>query len=328
MDLSGNKRSFIARRLKLRDLHTFLAVIEHGSMAKAAVQLGITQPAVSQIVADLEHIFGVKLFDRTPKGAVPTLYGQALANGGIAAFDELTQAVNHIEFLANPTVGEVCVGCPETVAAILPPIIAEISRTHPDIIVKISDVVAPTLDLPQLKDRKLDLVLARVSDARACMSADEQLDVEVLFNDEHCIAVHRESIWARKRKITLADLTTGAWVLPPRGSANRAAIQSAIKAQDLPPLRIIAETFSVQLRINFLTNYQAITILPRSMLDLCAESMFLKVLPIPLRTEPWPVVMATIKNRTLNPVAKLFMDITRSQLKRLEILEIEETAAQ
>jgi DNA-binding transcriptional LysR family regulator len=296
-------------------------------MAKAAVHLRITQPAVSQTVADLEHALGVKLFDRAPKGAVPTPYGQALLNGGIAAFDELAQAVNHIQFLANPTIGKVYIGCPETIAAILPPTIAEISRTHPDIVVKISDVVAPTLDLPQLKDRKLDLVLARVSDAHTHMSTDEQLDVEVLFNDEHCIVVHQESVWARKRKITLADLIAGEWVLPPRDSANRAAIENAVKAHGLPPLKIIAETFSVQLRMNFLTNYQALTIFPRSMMNLFAESMSLKVLSIPLRTEPWPVVMVTIKNRTLNPTAKLFMDIARSQLKWLGKAAVKQTAS-
>lgn len=328
MDLLGSKQNFIARRLKLRDLHTFLAVVEHGSMAKAAVRLRITQPAVSQVIADLEHALGVRLFDRAPKGALPTLYGQALLNGAIAAFDELAQALNHIEFLANPTVGKICVGCPETVAAILPPIIAEISRTHPDIVVKISDVVAPTLDLPQLKDRKLDLVLARVSGAPAHVSTNEQLDAEVLFNDEHCIVVHRESPWARKRKITLADLTAGEWVLPPCGSANRAAITNAVKAQNLPPLKIMAETFSVQLRMNLLTNNQALTIFPRSMMNLCAESMSLKVLSIPLRTEPWPVVMVTIKNRTLNPAAKLFMDIARSQLKKLGTAATEQTHPQ
>jgi len=81
--------SQIGRRLKLRDLHLFFTVIQRGSMAKAAAHLGISQPAVSEVIADLEHTLGVRLFDRNPQGVEPTRYGQALLKRGLAAFDEL-----------------------------------------------------------------------------------------------------------------------------------------------------------------------------------------------------------------------------------------------
>jgi molybdenum-dependent DNA-binding transcriptional regulator ModE len=59
--------SQIGRRLSLRDLHLFFTVVQHGSMAKAASQLGISQPAVSEVIADLERILGARLFDRRPR---------------------------------------------------------------------------------------------------------------------------------------------------------------------------------------------------------------------------------------------------------------------
>ena len=62
-----NWRSFIGRRLRLRDMNVFFAVVEHGSMVKAAAHLRIGQPAVSQVIAELEHVLGVNLFDRGPK---------------------------------------------------------------------------------------------------------------------------------------------------------------------------------------------------------------------------------------------------------------------
>jgi DNA-binding transcriptional LysR family regulator len=70
--------SQIGRRLKLRDLHLFFTVVQHGSMAKAASQLGISQPSVSEVIADLEHTLGARLFDRRPRGVQPTMYGDAL----------------------------------------------------------------------------------------------------------------------------------------------------------------------------------------------------------------------------------------------------------
>ena len=88
--------SQIGRRLKLRDLHVFSTVIHRGSMAKAADHLGVSQPAVSEIIADLEHALGVRLLDRSSRGVEATPYGQALLKRSIAAFDELKQGIRDI----------------------------------------------------------------------------------------------------------------------------------------------------------------------------------------------------------------------------------------
>jgi DNA-binding transcriptional LysR family regulator len=79
-------------------------------MSKAAQMLNTTQPAVSRSIADLERSIGVRLLDRGRQGAEPTEYGRALLDGGMAMFDDLRQAVKNIEFIANPTVGEIRVG--------------------------------------------------------------------------------------------------------------------------------------------------------------------------------------------------------------------------
>ena len=116
----------IGRHLKLRDLHVFFRVVELGSMAKAAAHFRVTQPAVSQVIADLEHALGVRLLDRSPRGVEATLYGRSLLKGGAAAFDNLKQTIKEIEFLSESSTGEIRVGCPETIAAILPPIVGRI----------------------------------------------------------------------------------------------------------------------------------------------------------------------------------------------------------
>ena len=84
-------------------------------MAKAAIRLGMTQPAVSDIVAGLEQMFGVRLFDRNPRGVEPTIYGRAILKRGRAAFDELRQGIKDIDFLSDPTAGEIRIGCPASV---------------------------------------------------------------------------------------------------------------------------------------------------------------------------------------------------------------------
>ena len=100
----------IGRRMKLHDLHVLMAVVQAGSMNKAAVLLNTGQSAISRSIAELEHTIGVRLVDRNPQGVEPTQYGRALLDGGVAVFDDLRQAVKNIEFLADPTAGEVRIG--------------------------------------------------------------------------------------------------------------------------------------------------------------------------------------------------------------------------
>ena len=89
----------IGRRFKLRDLHILLAVVQSGSMGKAAGQLAMSQPVVSKAVSDMEHALGVRLLDRSRRGVELTTYGRAVIKRGVAVFDELRECVKEIEFL-------------------------------------------------------------------------------------------------------------------------------------------------------------------------------------------------------------------------------------
>ena len=93
------------RRLKFRDLHILDTVAEAGSMAKAAPRLGMSQPAVSRVVADMEHLLGVPLFDRTSTGVELTRFGRALRRRTITVTDELKQGLGELTSLADPDAG-------------------------------------------------------------------------------------------------------------------------------------------------------------------------------------------------------------------------------
>jgi DNA-binding transcriptional LysR family regulator len=307
--------SHIGRRLRLRDLHVFFTVVQSGSMAKAANQLRVTQPAVSQVIAALEYALGVTLLDRSPQGVEPTIYGRALLKGGAVAFDDLQQTIKEIEFLADPTAGELRIGCPETVAAILPPIIESLSRRYPRVVLHVSDVVAPTLDLPQLRDRSLDVVLVRITGSPSRHPLGDDLNVEVLYDDETVVVAGIESRWARRRKIDLVELANEEWILPPAPTTNSMVVMDAFRARGLDPPKVSIVTFSVALRTNLLSSGRHITVFPRTMMSLFAARMSLKVLPIKLPAREWPIVIVTLKNRTLNPVARLFLEHVRAGVR-------------
>jgi DNA-binding transcriptional LysR family regulator len=157
----------IGRRLKLQDLHVLSTVAQSGSMAQAARQLTTSQPAISRSIAELEKTLGVRLFDRNRRGIELTIYGNALLGCSLAVFDELRQGITKIEFLINPTAGEIRIGGNEPqIDGLLPAVIDQLHRKYPGF----SHHVTPVDNLAQqfigLRERKLDLILARIPQFR------------------------------------------------------------------------------------------------------------------------------------------------------------------
>src|SRR5262245_4542155 len=150
------------RRLKLRELRILLGVIQAGSMAKAANQLAISQPAISRAIADMERTLAVPLFDRSSRGIEPTRYGHALVKRGVAVFDELKQGVRDIAYLANPEVGELRIGSSASLSeGIVLAVINQLSRRHPRVVFHIVPGGALAL-LKALRERHIELGVARL----------------------------------------------------------------------------------------------------------------------------------------------------------------------
>jgi len=301
--------SYIGRRIRLRDLHVFFTVTQRGSMAKAATELGITQPAVSRVIAQLEHALGVRLLDRGSQGVEATAYGRALLRRGGVAFDELKQAIRDIEFLASPNAGEVRIGCPETIAAILPPVIEQLALRYPNVVpIVVGEVASPSMEFSELHARQVDLVVSRLFPPFVPAQFPDDLNVQVLFEDHVVIAAGTESPWARRRKIDLADLADEPWILAEPNTWTRTIVAEAFAARGLKMPRVSLMTHSVLLRTNLVATGRFVAALPASVMHLYARRFSLKALPAALPGKPWPVAVITLRNRTPSPVVKLFID--------------------
>src|ERR1043165_9258688 len=161
-----------------------MTVVQAGSMSKAATLLNTTQPAVSRSIAVLERTIGARLLERNSQGVEPTAYGRALANGGVAAFDDLRQAVKNIEFLADPTAGEVRIGCTPILAASFDSAVVDrLSRRHPRMVFQLVAAYLEPLR-HEINERNLDLLIVR----RFRPTAQEQVDFEFLFDDSYVVA--------------------------------------------------------------------------------------------------------------------------------------------
>lgn len=296
----------IGRRLKLRDLQILSAVVQRGSMAKAAAHLAMTQPAVSESIANLESTLRVRLLDRSARGVVPTVYAEALLRRGNIVFDELRQGLKEIEFLANPKSGDVRIAAGDTIAAsLLPAVIARLSVRYPDVVVRVIQASAERMDFRELREREVDLAFARVPSSFEA----EDLQCEALFDDPHRVVVGARSPWVG-RKVSLADLAGEPWLFA-SNEVIRQLIAEAFKAQGLgvPRERVVGS--SILMRNHLLGTGRFITVLPDSVIRYNAKQWGLKALPIDLGVAPRSVAIITLKGRTVAPVTELFIQQTR-----------------
>lgn len=298
----------IGRRIKLRDLHILQTVVSQGSMAKAARRLAISQPVISRVIGDLERELGRRLLDRDRYGAEPTIYGAALLKHGVAVFDELRQSVEEIEYLADPTKGELRIATHEVMAAgFLPAVVKSLHRRYPNLTIGVRlSVVADTL-YRELRERNVDLILGRASQPLL----EEDLKAEVLFDETTVIVAGKRNRLTRRHNLGLAELIHEKWVFPAPGSLAEhiAAEMFRASALDLPrrgavfaPMPVIAELVG---------NGPYIANLPGSLVHFGGDHLQVKVLPVKVPVSPSPVAVVTLKRRTLNPVAQLFIEHAR-----------------
>jgi DNA-binding transcriptional LysR family regulator len=283
-------------------------VLRAGSMGKAAAQLAVSQPAISKAIADLEHTTGVRLLDRTAQGVEPTRYGEALLKWGNAVFDDLRQGVKEIEFLADPTTGEVRVGSTEVMTAgLVPAVINRMSRQFPRLVFNV--VQAPTIALQyrDLRERSVDLILGRI----VTPTADKDLNIEILFDDPLLVVAGIDSKWSKRRSIDAAELIDEPWGLPPYDNFVGSLVAEAFRERGLNLPRHTVTSTSIQLLTALLATGRFLAVLSGSALRLSGKRLGLKALPVDLPLRSGPVGIVTLKNRTLSPVAKLFIECAR-----------------
>src|SRR3954452_7757762 len=267
----------VLRRLKLSDLRMLEAVAQRGSMARAASFLNISQPAVSKAIAALEQTLKVRLFDRTPIGVEPTIYGRALLEGGTVVFDELRQSVKQIRHIADPSTGEIRIGCNQPHSGGFAAVAIErVRRRYPGVRFQLEEADTITLKQRELRARKADMILVR--SPVPCPEPD--MDAEALFNDRLRVVVGMKSPWARRRNVRLCDLLDSDWTIPlfdysVVGALLREAFLGSGVALPTPAIT----THSINMQVNVLRSGRYIGIIPDSLLHFRARELGLKVLP-------------------------------------------------
>jgi DNA-binding transcriptional LysR family regulator len=258
---------------------------------------------------------GVRLLDRDRHGAEPTAYGRALLARGLAAFHELRQGVKDVEFLLDPTAGELRIGATEPMlAGLVPEIVDRLTQKHPRMFFRVTQVATLLHHYQALLEREVDILIGRVPDD----DANEHVDVETLFSEPLLMAAGTHSPWLRRRRIELAELVDETWILPPPETLVGQLVAQLFRARGLPvPSKGVIG--GLQMNDTLLATGRYLGVYSRSLLQLKSRRWAIKALPVNLPPQNSAVGIVKLKRRTLSPAAGLFIEGARATVRALRL---------
>ncbi|MEU6083256.1 LysR substrate-binding domain-containing protein [Streptomyces sp. NPDC047108] len=288
-------------RVKLRHLTLVVAIAEHGAVSHAADHLRIAQPALTRSLRELEHILGVDLFVRGPRGVRPTLYGDAFLEHARAVLAELRRAGERITGLADGEVGTVTIG---TLLAgsnvLLPRAIATLKEDRPGITVVVQEAPFDT-QIPRLLEGDIDLILGRLNPIDDLPG----LRQITLYSEPVRLVVRRGHPARSVDGLALGDLLGFPWVLPLEQTALRHELEQVFHAEGLPLPGNRTECTSITTVRTLLQTTDMIAAIPESLVRTDDE---LVALPIPLSSVRRSVGITLPARGSLTPSARIMLE--------------------
>jgi DNA-binding transcriptional LysR family regulator len=293
----------VLERLRIRSLLVLVTIVDAGGVVRAADELGMTQPAVTRTIRELESILGITLFSKAGRGLAPTAIGATLYRHARHILSQLRLTAEDLEVAESG--GYVRVGVLLAAAGgFLPHAIVRFKEQFPAVTVTVRDRAGEML-LPDLIAGEIDMILGRVS------TFDEVggLVHEVLYDEPVvlcCRANHPILKGSRRKPAGLEATLRYPWILPPRGLALRRQIDDAlIAARCRPPVEIV-ESVATLVNRTLLLNSNMMVFVPAQVVADDVALGLLKTLPIPFELKNDPVALTFRSQDDLSPAAVQF----------------------
>ncbi len=251
------KNGLFSQRIRLRHLHTFVAVAQQGTLGRAAETLNLSQPALSKTLNELEQLTGTRLFERGRLGAQLTLVGEQFLTHAVKVLDALNsagQALNRKEGLNNDIVR---IGALPTAAlGILPTVIGQFHKQQKDITLQVA-TMNNTMLLAGLKSGEIDIGIGRMSDPEL-MSG---LHYELLFLESLKLVV-RPGHPLLQETVTLSRVMEWPVVVSPKGTVPRQNAEALLQSQGCKMPAGCIETLSASLSRQLTVDFDYVWFVP------------------------------------------------------------------
>lgn len=247
----------------VKGLLEMLAVSRQGSITRAAQVLNVSQPALTRSLLRLEKDLDVTLFERLPRGVVPTAFGEVLIAHAQSVEAELKRARGEIESLRGHKAGEVRIGAtPLAGSHLIPLALDAVLRRNPQLHVKISEGVTANL-LSDIRNGNLDLAIAPVPPDFAA----GELACETLLTESLGVYVRRNHPLTRRRKLNLSDLAGWPWVMQRYDTDFYRRLCAAFESHSLQLPADSVESGSLMAFRTFLIRTDRIGVLPSQIVE-------------------------------------------------------------
>lgn len=295
--------SLLLNRLRLRQVALLLALRDLGTLRAAAEQLGMTQPAATNMLKELESALRVRLFDREGRGLRATPSGEALMghfdglNGSMAA---LAREMDDLRVGGGGSlaVGSILAPSPTLLTRTVIGIKKEQPRLRISVLTETSDRL-----LDMLEQGTLDVVIGRITEGHA----HRDYLIRELEGEPMSVVVGRHNPLGRMRKTTLASLVDRSWVLQPRGSPMREVLEREFRLHGLDQPHDMVETASILTTIFLISEAPMVAVVPTSVAQRYAEKGMLRVLPLHLKNTLDPYGSIVRRGRPLSAAALRFI---------------------
>jgi DNA-binding transcriptional LysR family regulator len=277
------------------------------SVLRAAEAAGMTQPAASKLLREIEEALEARLFERYARGIAPTWYGEIIVRRARSILSEISLAQEEIAALKAGVSGQAAIGTVLNPGVnLVPAAVGLLKQRHPGMLISIAvDSSKPLVE--KLLQGSLDMLVARVLDSRG---ADE-LTFEPLANERHAVIAGGQHPLAGNPHVRLEDLTDQAWILPPEGSIVRDRLMALFLQRGLPVPRNVVETSSLPVIASLLTTTNMIVPLPEESLLNYTRSGAMKVLIADLDLDLGVFGIITRRRHKLSPGGQLLLAALR-----------------
>lgn len=292
-------------RLKLRQLRLLVAVGRHGNIQNAARELGISQPAATKMLQDLEVDFEVKLFKRTNRGVIPTVFGETMIRHGKLIFAQVSTAAQELDDLNEGASGRVVIGTLLAASPrLLPRAIEMLLAERPKVAIKINEGTNEIL-MPALLSGEIDMVVGRLPSHRY----RDRILQKKLFDEKIVAVVGRDHPLAGLELVSFEETREFGWILPPLETTLRRQVDQFFtrQGQYAPPFSI--ESVSYLANRGLLQMRNLIGLMPADVAAQDITNGYLSKLNWEVPFGQGPVGVSWRSDGSLSPAGHAFMQV-------------------
>ncbi|EJK3582191.1 LysR family transcriptional regulator [Salmonella enterica] len=303
------KNGLFSQRIRLRHLHTFVAVAQQGTLGRAAETLNLSQPALSKTLNELEQLTGTRLFERGRLGAQLTVPGEQFLTHAVKVLDALNTAGQALNRKEDASADVVRIGALPTAAlGILPAVIGRFHQQQKSTSLQVA-TMNNTMLLAGLKSGEIDLGIGRMSDPEL-MSG---LNYELLFLESLKLVVRPDHPLLQET-ITLIRVMEWPVVVSPKGTIPRQNAEALLQSQGCKMSGGCIETLSASLSRQLTVDYDYVWFVPSGAVKEDLRQATLVSLPVPTQSAGEPIGILTRVDIPLSTGAQMLIAAIRKSM--------------